>query len=316
LLQPELSFIPEKGDVTMKNVTAQNPKDCFLAACIVASLSIVSVPGKVEAQEIYGTLKKINDSNKITIGHRESSIPFSYYDEKKQPVGYAMDLCNRVVDEVKIALKKPGIQVDYLMVTAQTRIPMVVDQSIDMECGSTTNTLSRQQQVDFSAVYFTTGTRMLARKALKAREIEDLQSRSIGVVGGSTNERAIKAMIDSGKLQNIRLTVLKDYADGLAAVETNSVDAFATDDIVLYGLLSKSRVKDELEVIGRLLTYDPYGIMVRRDDSAFRLVVNRALANAFRSGEAEKIYAKWFDPIGVPISPFMKAAFALQALPE
>jgi glutamate/aspartate transport system substrate-binding protein len=300
----------------MERFITHHPRSRLLLICVAAALALVSATGNIAAQEFYGTLKKINDSNTITVGHRESSQPFSYYDETKQPIGYAMDLCNKVVEEVKKVLKKPGLQVSYMMVNAQTRIPMVMNHTIDMECGSTTNTLGRQQQVDFSAIYFTTGTRVLTRKAAKAREIEDFQTKSVGVVGGSTNERAVRAMIDSGKLQNIRLVVLKDYADGLAALETNGVDAFATDDIVLYGLLSKSRMKDELEVVGRLLTYDPYGIMVRRDDSAFRLVVNRALADVFRSGEAEKIYAKWFNPMGVPISPFMKAGFALQALPE
>lgn len=300
----------------MRRPVSYHPGSRLRLACLAAALSLGGFTYGAAAQELYGTLKKINDSNTITIGHRDASLPFSYYDEMKQPIGYAIDLCNKVVEEVRKTLKRPDLQVSYHLVNAQTRIQKVEDRTIDMECGTTTNTLGRQQQVDFSAVYFTTGTRVLAHKAAKAKEIEDLQSRSVGVVGGSTNERAVKALIDSGKLQNVRLVVLKDYAEGLAALESNSVDAFATDDIVLYGLLSKSRMKDDLEVVGRLLTYDPYGIMMRRDDSAFRLVVNRALANAFRSGEAEKIYAKWFDPIGVPIGAFMKAGFALQALPE
>lgn len=288
----------------------------FALIGLAVSLALSSALGIASAQEFYGTLKKINETNSINIGHRDSSVPFSYYDEKKQPVGYAMDLCNKVVDEVKKVLKKPSLQVNYVMVNAQTRIPKVMDHSVDMECGSTTNTLGRQKQVDFSAIYFTTGTRILSRKIAKAREIEDLQTKSVGVVGGSTNERAIKTMIASGKLKDVRLVVVKDYADGLAALENSGVEAFATDDIVLYGLLAKSRMKDDLEVVGRLLTYDPYGIMMRRDDSAFRLVVNAALADVFRSGEIENIYAKWFNPIGVPVSPLMKAGFALQALPE
>jgi glutamate/aspartate transport system substrate-binding protein len=284
--------------------------------CLLAAFTLLGTCERARAQELYGTLKKIDDSNTITIGHRESSAPFSFYDAKKQPVGYAMDLCGQVVEQVRKVLKKPNLQVAYRTVTPQTRIPAVMDGTVDMECGTTTNTLARQQQVDFSAVYFTTGTRVLSRKAAKAGEIEDLQGKSVGVVGGSTNERAIKAMIDSGKLKNVRLAVVKDYADGLAALEGNSVDAFATDDIVLYDLLSKSRIKSELEVVGRFLTYDPYGIMFRRDDSAFRLVVNRALAGLFRSGEINTIYAKWFDPLGVPVTPLMKAGFELQALPE
>jgi glutamate/aspartate transport system substrate-binding protein len=270
----------------------------------------------VSSQELYGTLKKVNDSNSLVIGHRESSAPFSYLDERKVPVGYAMDLCARVAEEVKAVLKKPDLKIVYVPVNPQTRIAKVMDGSVDLECGSTTNTLRREQQVDFSATYFTTGTRLLARRAAGAREIEDFNGKAIGVIAGSTNEAAVKALIAAGKPRDVRLVEIKDYADGLAAVEDNRVDAFATDDIVLYGLLAKSAKKPELEVIGRLLTYDPYGIMLRRDDSAFRLVVNRTLARLFRSGEIDGIYDKWFSPMSVPVSPLLKAGFALQAVPE
>jgi glutamate/aspartate transport system substrate-binding protein len=136
------------------------------------------------------------------------------------------------------------------------------------------------------------------------------------VIPGSTNEAAVKALIANGKPRNTRLVEITDYADGFAAVEAGRADAFATDDIVLYGLLAKSAQKPDLEVFGRLLTYDPYGVMLRRDDSAFRLVVNSALARTFRSGEIYRIYDKWFEPMGVPMSPLMKAGFALQAIPE
>lgn len=284
--------------------------------CLAGVFVVAAGIGSAAGEEVYGTLKRINDANSITIGHRESSAPFSFYNEKKEPVGYAMDLCNSVVDEVRRSLNKPNLQIKYLPVTAQNRITMVADRTVDMECGSTTNTLTRQQQVDFSAVYFTTGTRVLTRKALKAKEIEDLQGKTIGVVGGSTNERAVKALLDDGRLKNVSVTAVKEYSDGIAALEKGTLDAFVTDDIVLYGLMAKSSAKDELEVIGRFLTYDPYGIMIARDDSAFRLVVNRALARLFRSGEIDKLYAKWFDPLAVPMSPLLKASFELQALPE
>jgi glutamate/aspartate transport system substrate-binding protein len=300
----------------MKKFAAKRLASGAVPLFFSATLALFVAGTAAPAEELYGTLKKIDDSNTITIGHRESSTPFSYYDENKHPIGYAIDLCNKVVEEVKKSLNKPDLQTKYVLVTAQTRIPMVASHDVDMECGTTTNTFARQQQVDFSAVYFTTGTRVMTRKVAKASEIEDFQGKAVGVVGGSTNERAITAMIDTGKLKDVHLVVLKDYAEGLAALEGGSIDAFATDDIVLYGLLSKSSIKDDLEVVGRFLTYDPYGIMLRRDDSAFRLVVNKALADTFRSGEIEKIYGKWFDPLGVPMSPLLKAGFELQAVPN
>ena len=286
------------------------------AAACCAALAVTAITTTAHAQDLTGALKKMRDTGNITIGHREASQPFSFLDSNKQPVGYAIDLCLKVVDEVRAALKKPDITVTYAMVNAQTRIPMVADGSVDLECGSTTNTLARQAQVDFSATYFTTGTRLLTWKANKAREIENLADRSIAVVGGSTNEKAVKALIDAGKVKDAKLVVVKDYAEGIAAVEAKKADAFATDDIVLFGLLAKSASRNDLEVVGRFLTYDPYGIMIRRDDPDFRLAVNRALARTFRSGDAEKLYAKWFDPMSVPLSPLLKAAFELQAIPE
>ncbi len=283
---------------------------------VAALVALMSVASAAEAQEPTGTLKKIKDTGTITIGHRESSSPFSYLDANKQPVGYAIDLCLKIVDEVKATLQKPDIAVKYAMVNAQTRIPMVVDGSVDLECGSTTNTLARQQQVDFSATYFTTGTRLLTWKSSETKQIEDLAGKSIAVVGGSTNEKAVKALVDAGKVKSATLVVVKDYAEGIATLEAKKADAFATDDIVLFGLLAKSAKKTDLEVVGGFLTYDPYGVMIRRNDPDFRFVVNRALARAFRSGDAENLYAKWFDPIAVPMSALLKAGFELQAIPE
>lgn len=285
-----------------------------LGAAALAAL--LPAANSAQAQKPTGTLEKIRDLGAITIGHREASSPFSFLDANKQPVGYAIDLCSKVVEEVKATLQKPDIAVKYVAVNAQNRIPMVSDGTIDLECGSTTNTLSRQQHVDFSAVYFTTGTRLLTWKAGNVKEIEDLAGKSIAVVGGSTNEKAVKALIDAGQAKSAKLVVVKDYADGIAALEAKGADAFATDDIVLFGLLAKSSKKQELEVIGRFLTYDPYGVMVRRNDSDFRLAVNKALARTFRSGEIAKIYAKWFEPMAVPMGPLLEAGFALQAIPE
>jgi glutamate/aspartate transport system substrate-binding protein len=281
----------------------------------VAFAVLISTSG-LRAGELTGTLKKISDTGTIAIGHREASSPFSFLDSNKQPRGYAIDLCLKIVDEVKAILEKPGIAVKYVAVTPQTRIPLVVDGSVDLECGTTTNTLSRQKQVDFSAVYFTTGTRLLTWKANGIQEIEDLAGKTIAVVSGSTNEKAVKALAESGRVRGAQLVLAKDYAEGIGALEAKRADAFATDDIVLFGLLAKSERKQDLEIVGRYLTYDPYGVMFRRGDPDFRLAVNKALAGVFRSGEITKIYATWFDPISVPMSQLLKAGFELQAIPE
>ncbi len=288
----------------------------IVAGAAGLAIGVAALAASSSAQELYGSLKKIKETNTITVGHRESSIPFSYYDDKKVPIGYAMDLCAKVVEEVKKTINAPDLQVKYLPVNAQTRIPLIANGTANLECGSTTNTLGRQRQIDFSAIYFTTGTRVLTRKAGKFKEIEDFSGKTIALSVGSTNERVVKALIDAGKVKDARILNVKDHAEALVALETDRVDGYASDDIVLFGLISKSRIKNDLEVVGRNLSYEPYGIMLPRDDSAFKLVVNKALADLFRSGEIEKMYAKWFDPLGVPISPLMKAAFELQALPE
>jgi glutamate/aspartate transport system substrate-binding protein len=260
-------------------IFAGHSRPWTLGGAVLAML--ISSGGSAHSGELTGTLKKIRDNGAITIGHREASSPFSFFNSNKQPIGYAIDLCLKIVDEVKAVLEKPSLTIKYSIVNAQTRIPLVVDGTIDLECGSTTNTLARQQQVDFSPVYFTTGTR-----------------------------------IENGQARGAQLVVTKDYAEGMVALETKKADAFATDDIVLFGLLAKSEKKEDLEVVGRYLTYDPYGIMYRRGDPDFRLAVSKALARVFRSGEIAKIYAKWFDPVAVPMSPLLKAGFELQALPE
>lgn len=283
---------------------------------VAGLLGTALITGIAGAEEFTGTLKKIADAGSIAIGHRETSTPFSFVDANKQPAGYAVDLCLKIVDEVRIILKKPDLAVKYVVVNAQNRIPMVVDGSIDLECGSTTNTLTRQQQVDFSAVYFTTGTRLLTWKTKKIREIDDMAGMTIAVVGGSTNEKALKGIIDGGQARGAQLFLTKDYAEGFSALEAKKVDAFATDDIVLFGLLAKSDKKQDFEIVGRYLTYDPYGVMFRRGDPEFRLAVNRALARVFRSGEIARIYARWFDPISVPMSQLLKAGFELQAIPD
>ena len=195
------------------------------AACLTAAVA-TALATTGQAQDLGGTLKKVRDAGAITIGHREASQPFSYLDSNKQPVGYAIDLCLKVVEEVRATLKKPDVAVKYAMVNAQTRIPMVVDGSVDLECGSTTNTLARQQQVDFSATYFTTGTRLLTWKASKTRDIEDLGGKTIAVVGGSTNEKAVKALVEAGKPKDAKLVVVKDYAEGMAVLEARKADAF------------------------------------------------------------------------------------------
>jgi glutamate/aspartate transport system substrate-binding protein len=290
-----------------------------LSAVLVAS-ALLSVPAT--AQELTGTLKKIKDSGAITIGHRDASIPFSYYDDKQQPIGYSMDLCAAIVEEVKKELALPTLTVKYNPVTSQTRIPLMSNGTVDLECGSTTNTLTRQKQVSFAPVTFVTGTKLVAKKSSKIKSYKDLKNKTVVVTQGTTNERTIKALSDKENL-NIKFLNAKDHAESFLTVESGRAVAFAMDDVLLYGLVAKSKKPKDFEVVGDYLSYDPYGMMYRKGDADFGVVVNRALAKLMATGDINKIYDKWFndklpsgESIGMPMSPLLKAGFQLQALPE
>ena len=267
------------------------------------------------AQELTGVLKKIKDSGTITLGIRETSIPFSYLDEKQQPIGYSIDLCGHLVEAIKAELKMPSLQVRQIPVVSQTRIPLVANGTVDLECGSTTNTLTRQKQAEFSAITFIGGTRLLVKAKSGIKEVEDLKGRTISVSQGTTNERVIKALSDRLNL-GIKVLNVKDHGEGFLALEVGRVEANVSDDIQLLGLRARAKNPKDYVVTGRLLSYEPFGIMFRRGDADLKLVVNRTLANLMRTGEMEKIYDKWFTPLGAPMSEQMKAAFAIQALPE
>jgi len=290
-----------------------------LTAGLLAS-TFLAVP--VVAQELTGTLKKIKESGTITLGVRETSIPFSYLDDKQQAIGYSIDLCMAIVEEVKKELMMPTLMVKTNPVTSQTRIPLMSNGTIDMECGSTTNNLTRQKQVAFAPVTFVTGTKLLVKKTSKIKSYKDLKGKTVVVTQGTTNERTIKALSDAENL-NIKFLNAKDHAESFLTVESGRAAAFSMDDVLLYGLIAKAKKPKDFDVVGDYLSYDPYGIMFRKNDADFAIVATRALAALMRTGEINKIYEKWFvgklpsgETIGMPMSPLLKVGFQLQAFPE
>ena len=285
----------------------------FRFASAAALLCTLAAPAS--AQELYGTLKKVRDSKVFTIGHREASFPFAFYDDQKKPTGFAVELCTRIGEAVKQELKMPEIEIRYLPINAQTRIPLLTNGTIDIECGSTTNNLARQRQVDFTYSYYVTGGRLLASKASKIKEVEDLNGKVAGVAPGTSNEVVIKALIEQLKL-SLRLVTVRDHAEGMLALETGRIDAYVHDEVGQYALLAKSTQRDKFEVVGRLLSFDPYGLMIRRDDSAFKLVANRTLATIYRSGEVHSMFKRHFDPFGIPLTPAVDWTFKLNAMPD
>jgi glutamate/aspartate transport system substrate-binding protein len=256
------------------------------------------------------TLKRIRDTNTILIGVRESSVPFSFLDAQKQPQGYSVDLCTRVADAVKAELKLPRLDVKFVPVTSANRIPALLEGKIDLECGSTTNTRDRQKQVAFAYTTFVAGIKMLAKKDAKVSSIEDLRGKNIVVTKGTTSEKMMKAMNDERMLK-MNIIETSDHGDSFKAVDEGKAVAFPMDDVLLYGLISKSKKPDEFAVVGKYLSVEPYAIMMRKDEPAFERIVNRALIDLFQSGEIRRLYAKWFNTkdLVVPMNLYLKEAF-------
>jgi glutamate/aspartate transport system substrate-binding protein len=265
---------------------------------LLAALA-VGLPLSFQAMAQEGTLKKIKDSGAITIGHRDASVPFSYYDDKQQPVGYSMDLCMKVVDAVKSELKMPNLKVNYQLVTSANRIPLMANGTIDLECGSTTNNLSRQEQVGFATTHFVTANRFVSKRASKINKLADLKGKTIVSTAGTTNIKQITEINGEQKL-GMNIISANGHAEAFQMVETGRAVAFVMDDILLYSLVAQSRSPKDYAISAEALSVEPYGIMVRKDDAAFKKVVNGALNALYKSGEINKIYDKWFQK---PIPP-------------
>lgn len=282
---------------------------------IALCLAVAGLAAPAHAQ-LTGTLQKIKESGAITVGHRESSVPFSYLDANQKPIGYAMDLCAKVVDAIKAELKLPNLQVNYQAVTSQNRIPLMQNGTIDLECGSTTNSIARQQQVGFSVAYFVTSVRMAVRKDSGIKDITDLNGKAIVTTTGTTSDQLIK-MNERGKSISAKNIYGKDHADSFLMVESGRAAAFVMDDILLAGLIASSKNPANFAIVGPSLRDEPYAVMVRKDDAPMKAIVDKTLTGLMKSGEAEKLYTKWFmNPIpprsvnlNFPMSPAVKAAF-------
>ena len=268
------------------------------------------------AEDRGPTLNKIKQSGIVSLGHRESSIPFSYYDDKQQVVGYSQDFALEIVAALKKQLGAPDLQVKLVPVTSQNRIPLVQNGTVDIECGSTTNNLERQQQVSFSNSLFIVRTRMLTRKDSGIKDFPDLAGKNAVVSAGTTSERLLRKLNEEKKL-NIKITSAKDHGESFLILESGRAAAFMLDDVLLYGELAKARRRDDWIVTGTPQSREAYGCSMRKGDAKFKALVDRTVARIETSGEAEKIYAKWFlNPIpprnlnlNFPLSEEMKALF-------
>jgi glutamate/aspartate transport system substrate-binding protein len=270
------------------------------------------------AQELTGTLKNIKETGAITLGYRDSSIPFSYIDDNQKPVGYAMDICYKIVDAVKKELKLDKLEVKLNPVTSATRIPLMANGTVDLECGSTTNNAERQKQVSFTNTHFLTASRFVSKKANNIKSIEDLKGKSVVSTSGTTN---IKQLNEANAARSLGINIIpaKDHAEAFLMVESDRAVAFVMDDILLASFVASSKDPDAYVISTDAFSKpEPYGIMVRKDDAPFKKVADAATAALYQSGEAAKIYTKWFmekiPPKGlnlkVPLGPELKQEFA------
>jgi glutamate/aspartate transport system substrate-binding protein len=288
---------------------------CMIGLALAASLSA----GQVDAEELTGTLRKIKETGTITIGYRDSSIPFSYLDDNQKPIGFAIDICYRIVDAVKSELKLDKLTIEFNPVTSSTRIPLLANGTIDLECGSTTNNADRLKQVAFTNTHFLTATRFVSKKSSNLTSIDDLKGKPVVSTSGTTN---IKQLTEANAARHLDINIIpaKEHAESFLMVETDRAVAAVLDDILLASFVAGSKDPDAY-VISRdaFSRPEPYGIMLRKDDPAFKKVADSATAALYTSGEGLRLYDKWFmqkiPPKGLnlnaPIGPELKHEFAV-----
>ena len=268
----------------MRNITTGLALGCAFLGQLLAPPAL--------AQEL-DTLKKIKTSNSITIGHRDTAVPFSYFDDNRRPIGYSVDLCMKIVDAIKLTQKLPKLDVKYVLVGGATRIPLTANGTVDLECGTTTNNTERQQQVSFAVTTFVAASRLAWKKSANFKTLGDLKGKSVVAVAGTTNLRQITE-INTQRNLGMTLIPTKHHNDAFAMMDKGSAAAFVSDDILLYSIIAGAPTPGNYAVSTEALSKEPYGIMMRKDDPAFKKVADDALRALFKSGEIHKIYDKWF----------------------
>jgi len=267
---------------------------------VALSLLLISAAaGAAQAEDLSGTLKKINDNGVIVVGHRESSVPFSYYDNQQKVVGYSQAYSNAIVEAIKAKLNKPDLQVKMIPITSQNRIPLLQNGTYDYECGSTTNNLERQKQAAFSDTIFVIGTRLLVKKGGPIKDFDDLKGKTVVVTSGTTSEVLLHKLNDEKKM-DLRIISAKDHGDSFRTLETGRAVAFMMDDALLAGERAKAKKPDNWEILGTPQSKEAYGCMLRKDDPQFKTLVDETIAKAQTSGQAEKWFDTWFKQ---PIPP-------------
>jgi glutamate/aspartate transport system substrate-binding protein len=296
------------------------------AACVLAGW-IALAGGAALAQseppmELTGTMLKVRTSGVVTIAHRESSVPFSYLSARGEPIGYSIELCRKLVEAMGDVVGRE-LEIKWVPVTSESRIEAIVSGRADLECGSTTSNLERQKRVAFSPTIFVSGTKLMVKEGSPIKSFRDLPGKTVVVTSGTTNEQTMRDLAKKFKL-DFRLVVSRDHAESFAQVVDGKADAFATDDVLLYGLIAQNGARGKYLVIGEFLSYDPYGVMYRKGDPQLARVVNDAFHDLAEDGEVERQYKRWFlkrlpsgASIDLPMSPQLETLIrAMAAKPE
>ena len=302
----------------MKSVwTGLTAAALLLAAATAGAQSEQPVP-----VQLTGTLQKARSSGAVTIAYRESSVPFSYLSARNEPVGYSIELCRKLVDAIGDAVHRE-VAIKWLPVTSESRIDAIVSGRADLECGSTTNNLERQKLVGFSPTIFVSGTKLMVKRGSPIKSFRDLTGKTVVVTAGTTNEKTMRELAQKFKV-DLKLVTSRDHAESFALVEAGNADAFATDDVLLYGLIAQNKAQKKYQVTGEFLSYDPYGIMYRKGDTQLANLVNNAFHDLAEDGEVERQYKRWFlqrlpsgQSIDLPMSPQLDTIVrAMAAKPE
>jgi ABC-type amino acid transport substrate-binding protein len=272
--------------------------------------------------ELTGTLLKARANGAVTLAYRDSSVPFSYVSAKSEPIGYSIELCRKLVEAIGETVGRE-LEIRWLPVTAESRIDAIVSGKADLECGSTTSNLERQKRVAFSPTIFVSGTKLMVKAGSPIKSFRDLPGKTVAVTAGTTNEQVMKDLATTLRL-DFRLLVSRDHAESLAQLAAGKADAFATDDVLLYGLIARNKVKGQYVVTGEFLSYDPYGIMYRKDDAQLARLVDDTFRDLAADGEIERQYKRWFlsrlpsgMSIDLPMSPQLETLLrAMAARPE
>jgi glutamate/aspartate transport system substrate-binding protein len=294
---------------------------CIIGIGLIAAAGLSTAPASfaqfdsTDPATVSGTLARVKTTGVVRIGYREASIPFSFLDRSGRPVGYSIDICNAIVEEIGRMLDRDALNVDYVKVTSDDRLEAIAEGRIDLECGSTTNNLERRERVDFSPMIFVSGTKVMVPVAVAWRDFRDLKGRKLAVTLGTTNARALKTLDQKFSL-GITLVEGADHEDSYRLLAEGKVDAFATDDVLLYGLIALHRSRSRFKVAGEFLSYDPYGIAFRRNEPELRDAVERAIRNLVIAHDIGPIYAKWFESrlpngerLDIPMSPQLEESF-------